>query len=185
MTEEKRLLEGIKKRRRGSLEKAIDMYTPYVSVIVYNIIGAAMTREDVEETVSDAFISLWKTAHTLDTRKGTLRAYLGAIARNCALKKLRKAESYSELDENIVSGDGEPSEEFEEKEEREKLLRLINSLGEPDSEIFLRYYWYGETAAQIAAATGVNKSTVTTKLQRGRNKLKEILGKEERQQWTD
>ena len=185
MTEEERLLNGIRKRRRGSLEKAIDIYTPYVSVIVYNVIGAAMTHEDIEETVSDAFISLWKTAHTLDTKKGTLRAYLGAIARNCARKKLRKSESYGELDENIVSDSGEPSAELEEKEEREMLLRLINSLGEPDSEIFLRHYWYGETTSQIAAATGVNKSTVTTKLQRGRNRLKEILEKEERQQWTD
>ena len=184
MTEEERLLHGIRKQRRGSLEKAIDIYTPYVSVIVYNVIGAVMTREDVEDTVADAFIALWKTAHTLDTKKGTLRAYLGVIARNCARKKLRKTEHCDELDENIVSGIGEPSEEFEEKEEREKLLRLINSLGEPDSEIFLRHYWYGETTSQISAATGVNKSTVTTKLQRGRNKLKKILEKEERQ-WTD
>ena len=179
MTEDK-LLNGLKRGRRGYLEKAIEVYTPYVSVIVYNVIGAAMTKEDIEEVISDTFVLLWKSASALDSDKGTLRTYLGAIARNCAKKKLRELYICGGLDENIPSAD-DPTYKTEADEEREALLELIHSLGEPDSEIFLRHYWYGERVSQIAAAIGINKSTITTKLQRGRKRLKEILEKEARQ----
>lgn len=175
MTDDEKLLTNIKKRRHGSLEKLIDIYTPYVSVIAYNASGGVMTKEDVEEVVSDTFVSLWRNAHTLDNNKGSLRAYLGAVARNCARKKLRRAASHEELDENIASASFDPSDRIEEKEERKLLMELINSLGEPDSEIFLRHYWYGERVSQISSATGICKSTITTKLHRGRKKLKEIL----------
>ena len=58
------------------------------------------------------------------------------------------------------------------------LLELIRHLGEPDSEIFLRHYWYNEKVSRISAVTGICRSTITTKLHRGRKKLKEILEKE-------
>ncbi len=179
MTEEG-LLNSLKKHRPGSLERAIEIYTPYVSVIVYNIIGAAMTKEDVEEAVSDVFIALWRSAHRLDGKKGTLRSYLGAAARSCAVKKLRELRPHDCLDDNTADMCRGTAREIEEREEYETLISLIKTLGEPDSEIFLRHYWYGESTAQIAAVTGVNRSTITTKLQRGRSKLKAIIEKEVR-----
>ncbi len=175
MTDEEKLLVNIKKRNRGSLEKLIDIYTPYVSVIVYNILGHAMTREDVEEAVSDTFISIWKNAETLDSSKGSIRAYIGAVARNCAAKKLRKAIIHDELNENIIAEQSSVTDKIEEAEEHKMLLDLIHGLGEPDSEIFLRHYWYNESVSKISEVTGICKSTITTKLFRGRRKLKEIL----------
>lgn len=178
MTDEEKLIENLKKQKRGSLEKAIDIYTPYVSVIVYNIIGGIMTKEDVEETVSDVFVSLWRNTQALDKEKGSIRAYLGTIARNAARKKLRSSAHHSDLDENITALYGNPDKEAENKEETAMLLELINDLGEPDAEIFLRHYWYGEKTSKISAVTGICKSTITTKLHRGRKKLREILSEE-------
>lgn len=51
----------------------------------------------------------------------------------------------------------------------------VMSLGEPDSEIFIRFYKYGERIRDISRATGINMSTVKTKLSRGKDKLKRIL----------
>lgn len=181
MTDDIRLIEGLKKQKRGSLETVIDIYTPYVSVIVYNIIGGVMTKEDAEEVVSDVFVQLWRNAKTLDPKKGNVRAYIGTIAKNAAKKKLRSVSAETPLDESLSSDSLSPEEMAEEKEELAKLLELIERLGEPDSEIFLRHYWYGERVSKISAATGICKSTITTKLHRGRKKLKEILTKEVRQ----
>ncbi|MDO5396950.1 MAG: sigma-70 family RNA polymerase sigma factor [bacterium] len=175
LTEEEKFLISLKRRRRGSLERAIDLYTPYVTVVVYNVIGAVMSKEDVEEVVSDVFISLWKNAGNLDIQKGCIRTYLGAAARNCAKNKLRQVRAYEELDENIVSDGAEPYESIEAKEQRRLLLELINELGEPDSEIFLRYYYYDERISRISAAMGIGSSTIKTKLSRGRKKIKEML----------
>ncbi len=175
MTDEEKLLMNLKKRKRGSLEKVINMYTAYVSVIIYNIIGDVMTKEDVEEAVSDVFVTLWRRADALDYNKGCIRAYLSTVARNCAKKKLRDRNMHSELNENITALHGEPIEKIEADEEKSMLLKLIRELGEPDNEIFLRHYWYNEKISKIAEITGIRQSTIKTKLRRGRMKLKEIL----------
>jgi len=175
LTDDEKLLANIKKRSRKDLEKLIDIYTPYVSVIVYNTLGHAMTREDAEEAVSDTFVSIWKNAEAIDNSKGGIRAYIGAVARNCAAKKLRKAIIHEELNENIIADNSSVTDRIEEAEEHKMLLELIHGLGEPDSEIFLRHYWYNQSASKISEATGICKSTITTKLCRGRMKLKEIL----------
>ena len=166
---------GLKKRRHGSLEKAIELYTPYVTVVVYNIIGAALTKEDVEEVVSDVFLSLWKSAETLDAEKGSIRTYLAAIARNHAKNKLRTLHTHEEISENIISLYKTPQEDVEERENRALMLELIKDLGEPDCEIFLRYYYYEEKISKIADITGLRASTVKTRLSRGRKRIKEIL----------
>ena len=179
MTEEEKLLAGLKKRKHGSLEKTIDLYTPYVTVIVYNVVGAAMSKEDIEEVVSDTFLSLWKSAATLNSEKGCIRSYLAAIARNRAKNKLRTIHTHEEINENIVSAYKTPQEDIEEREKRALILELIKSLGEPDCEIFLRYYYYEEKISKIADITGLHVSTVKTKLSRGRKKIKEFLIKKE------
>ncbi len=175
MTEEERLIAGLKKRRHGSLERAIELYTPYVTVVAYNVIGAVMTKEDIEEVVSDVFVSLWRGASMIDAGKGSLRAYLAAAARNGAKNKLRSLRPSEEIDERTVSSYPEPYESLEKKEERALIIELINALGEPDSEIFFRYYYYGEKIKKIAAATGLCAATVKTKLSRGRKKIREML----------
>lgn len=177
LAQEERLLLMLKQRKRGALERAIDTYTPYVSVVIYNTAGASLAKEDIEEVVSDVFIALWKNAETLDFSKGSLRAYLASAARNTAKNKLRTVKASEELNENIVSLSQEPSENAEEQERRKLLLSLIKELGEPDSEIFLRYYWYEEKISYISAVTGVKAATVKTKLSRGREKLKKMLCK--------
>lgn len=177
MTDEKRLLTGLKKGRRGSLEKVIDIYTSYVSVIVYNVIGKAMSKEDIEEAVADVFVSLWKNAGNLDDERGSIRAYLAKAAKSRAVNKLREATNCGELNENIISAGETPEEDFEKKEEREMFIELIKNLGEPDSEIFMRFYYYDEKISQIASVTGIQSGTVKSKLARGRKKLKDMLMK--------
>lgn len=56
---------------------------------------------------------------------------------------------------------------------------MIMKLGEPDSEIFFRYYYYNEKIRDIASVTGIPISTVKTKLSRGKNKLKQIISSKE------
>jgi len=179
LTDEQKLLHNLKKRKRNSLEKAIKIYNPYVRVIVYRIIGGVMTNEDIEEVVADAFISLWKRADTLDTEKDSIRAYLGTIARNCAKNKLRGLRPIDELDEKISSPYKDPQESFELKEEKDIMMNLIMELGEPDSEIFIRYYYYEQKIKNIARYTGIPISTVKTKLSRGRSALKQNYEKRE------
>ncbi|MCI8283657.1 MAG: sigma-70 family RNA polymerase sigma factor [Firmicutes bacterium] len=175
MIDERKLLCNLKMRKRNSLEEAIKRYTPYVSVIIYNTIGRTASKEDMEEVISDTFLSFWQHIDDINEEKGGIRSYLGAIARNAAKNKLRGFIPSEELNENIASRSAEPQDYLEQNEEKQFLLDMITALGEPDSEIFLRYYYYDEKIKTISSAMGIPTSTVKTKLSRGKTKLKKLI----------
>ena len=114
---------------------------------------------------------LWKNAACIDLTKGTLRGYCAASARNFALKKLERQKRYAKVTSDFEGA----ADLFEVKSEKDHLWDAVMSLGEPDNEIFVRFYKYDEKLSEIANATGLNLSTVKSKLSRGKVKLKKIL----------
>ena len=176
MADEARLLKQLKNKKDKAIESAIDLYTPYVSTVLYNIAGASLMREDIEEIISDVFISLWQNADKIDLQKGTIRSYIAATARNYVLKRFMQRKEYTSIDDIELPDEKSITEDTV---MYDFLWKAVMELGEPDNEIFVRYYRYGEKLRDIAVATGVNLSTVKTKLSRGRQRLKKILSETE------
>lgn len=172
MVDETKLLLQLQSREYRSIDRAIDLYTPYLSTVLYNMVGNSLPKEDLEEIISDVFIALWIHAKDIDLNKGTLRAYLAAIARNTAYNKLRKKQNFTCLDDLVLP---DQTDFTQVHSERSSLWDAVMSLGEPDNEIFIRYYKYNEKLIDIAKVTGLNLSTIKTKLSRGKRKLKKIL----------
>ncbi len=172
MADEAKLLMRLKNKKRNSINEAIDVYTPYLSTVLYNMVGNRLPKEDIEEILSDTFVALWKNAEYIDASKGTLRSYIAAAARNFALKKLNKKTDYSSLDDADVLNE---TSYIEDSSAKSSLWDAVMSLGEPESEIIVRYYKFGEKLKDISKATGINISTIKTKLSRGKRKLKKIL----------
>ena len=172
MVDEAQLLLQLQTRDSHSIDWAIDSYTPYLSTVLYNMVGTSLPKEDIEEIISDVFIALWTHAKDIDLSKGTLRSYLAAIARNTAYNKLRKKQEFTCLDDLVLP---DQTDFTQLHSERSSLWDAVMSLGEPDNEIFVRYYKYNEKLIDIAKATGLNLSTIKTKLSRGKCKLKRML----------
>lgn len=175
MADEKKLLLRLKNKDVKAVDEAIEIYTPYLSTVLYNMVGNRLSKEDVEEIVSDVFVVLWQNADYIDLEKGTVKSYLAATARNFALKRLNKRKDCVCLNEVDLADDG-----FAEKASNDEFLwNAVMSLGEPDNELFVRYYKFDEKLKSIAKETGLNISTVKTKLSRGKRKLKKILSNAE------
>lgn len=174
MVDESKLLRQLQKRHKNSINQAIEAYTPYLSTVLYNMIGNGLPKEDIEEIVSDVFVMLWKNADYIDLSKGTLRSYIAATARNFALKRLNKRKDYTNLDDVEI-----PVEDDFIVDNEQICVGCVMRLGEPDNEIFVRFYRYDEKLKDISKATGLNISTIKTKLSRGKRKLKKILNAEE------
>jgi RNA polymerase sigma-70 factor (ECF subfamily) len=172
---EEMILRKLRRREPSGLEELMDQYIPYVSTVVWNILRNAMAKEDAEEVVSDVFLAAWNRA--ADIRPGYAKAWLGAVARNMAKNKLRQIGQDLPLEEDILEIPDEftPVTLTEQAEERKAVRRAVEDLGEPDREIFLRYYYYAQTVAEIGLCMNLNVSTVKTKLRRGRQRLKELL----------
>ena len=72
---------------------------------------------------------------------------------------------------------GDTAQRLAEEHERTRIVRkAIYDLGWPDREIFLRFYYYAQKISEIADEMHMNTETVKTRLRRGRNKLKAMLG---------
>ncbi len=175
MIDEKKLLEGLKQKENGAIEKAVEIYTPYLSVVIFNMAGTSLLKEDMEEVVADVFVTLWKNAESIDLEKGTIRSYIAACARNGTLRKLNTRFTY----ENIENVEKAGANTLDDDVMSLFLWQAVMELGEPDSEIFVRFYKYGEKISYIARIMGLKQSTVKTRLSRGRVRLKKILSFEE------
>lgn len=169
------ILRKLRRRDPAGLEELMNRYIPYVSAVVWNILRGCCPKEDAEEVVSDVFLAVWNRGE--DIRPGCTKAWLGAVARNMAKNKLRTIGHDLPLEEDVLEIPDEftPVTMTEQAEERKTVRRAVDSLGEPDREIFLRHYYYAQTVSEIGQCMGLNESTIKTKLRRGRLRLKELL----------
>ena len=172
--DEKQALKALRRRDEAALAWFIDRYAPYVSTILYNILGGQSL--DVEEAASDVFLVLWNNADRI--RTGKVKAYLSATARNMGVDRLRRAGRELPLVEDVLAASDTDLERDLEHREQARLVRgAMLNMEHPDREIFLRHYYYCQPVSQIAEEMDMNLSTVKTRLRRGREKLKNELRK--------
>lgn len=173
-----RILKKIKAGDPTGLEALMDVYVPYVSVVVWNILRDVMSPEDCEEVVSDVFLAAWNQAN--DLKDDHVKGWLGSVARNKAKNKLRQIGKTISLEDNVLDIPSleDPAENIERTEEATLVRRAVVSLPKQEREIFLRHYYYAQSVKEISVSMALNESTVKTKLRRGRLKLKEKIEKE-------
>lgn len=87
---DKKLAQKLKQGDRLALNRAMDAYTNYLSTVAWNAMGPSARLEDVEEVVSDTFLTLWSRRDSLQPEQG-LKPWLAAVARNRAVDRLRAA----------------------------------------------------------------------------------------------
>ena len=172
--------QGIAERLKGKDEKALeelmDAYETEVFRIVQKIVKNILPKEDIQEIVNDAFFQVWKHADTLDEKKGSVRTYLAATARNLAKNRLRNHQGGVFLVQDYDVAEVADVFDTIEQEERKRIVReALEQLSGEEKEIFIRYYYLYETTVEIAARLGLNGNTVKSKLKRGRKKLQAFL----------
>ena len=173
MTEAK-ALNQLQQGSADALKWFISKYTPYVSTIVYNIIGSSMSTADVEEVTSDVFYTFWNNADKV--KLSSVRGYLGSIARSKAKNKFREAGYEFSLDDDLyISEDISIEEKCLEDELHTIVKQEVLSMKEPEREILLRYYYYCQSIPNISQEMGMTVPNVKVKLHRARNALKSTL----------
>ena len=169
---ERTLLRLLRDGDTAALGEIIGQYTPYLCAVAANILGHALPQEDIEEVVSDSFVSLW--THRQDVAPGKLKPWLAAVCRNRAKDALRARRLAEPLDDDLleVAAEGDMEQSVLRAELTELAREAVDSLGEPDGEIFRRHYFLYQKTGEIADALGMNAATVRTKLARGRARLR-------------
>ena len=174
-TADQKLMTALAEDDGTALARIIDRYANYVATVIANQLGAFAAREDTEELTANVFVALWQHRRGLKTPH--LLGWLAATARNEARRHLREKRLLTVPEEDIVLVSDDMAQRLAEDHERTALVReAVLALDWPDREIILRYYYYGQKAAEIADEMDMNVETVKSRLRRGREKLKKRLG---------
>ena len=174
--EEHFLLARLQHKDENALAQLIDQYAGYVLATVRAAGAGALAEADLEEAAADTFVKLWGAAAGVRPEKGNLKAYLGAIARNEARNRVRRARPVLPLEEDFLSpADWQAQQALEEQEQAVLVHQALEMLEPATNEVFLRYYYQRQKTAQIAEEMQMNASTVRSRLARGRAALRKAL----------
>jgi len=183
MTEQE-LLEKLRDNPSAGLEAILTRYAGLVYTIVRGKLAQVCAEEDIEECAADVFAVLCRQADAVDLEKGTLKAYLATVARRTAIDRFRKTavrvRPVSLDDDGLfpkdVGGTEDPAAAAISTETRRAVLDAVKSLGEPDTGIIIRKYFYGETAGQIAREVNLSPGAVRKRIGRSLARLRKCLG---------
>ncbi len=171
---EEQAVAALRRREPEALRFFLRRYGAYVGAVVANIVRPQLTAQDAEEIVADVFWALWDAPERL--REGKVRGLLGIIARNKAYSALRRRKLPTAPEEDLLQVESPSAETlWDEQERRRRVQRAVEALPEPEREIFLRHYFYGQKTARIAEEMALGADSVRQRLHRGRARLKQML----------
>jgi len=150
--------------------------------IAVNILS---NQQDAEECVNDAYLGAWNTIPP--QKPNPLQAYICKIVRNIAITRyhantaMKRNSHYDvaldELENCLFSVDT-PESMLQAKELSGLLDRFLSGLDTRSRVMFVRRYWYADSVADIAAEFHMRPNTVSVKLGRIRDNLRNFLRKE-------
>lgn len=175
------MIEERQEKRSTMSEEAFSawfdaLYTRYATDVIrvsYFYLG---DRGKAEDVCHDAFVSLFVNRPELEP--GSEKSWLLKVALNRCRdiwrsSWMRRVISGSPVFETVPAPDT-----LGQQMEKAEILAAINSLPPDFREIFILYYYQGYGIGDIAQITGVPEGTVSSRLSRGRQKLKSILDEE-------
>ncbi len=182
MFQDEELLKLLDKKPEKGLEMLMNSYNGLVYTIAYNNLYNFVSKEDIEECVSDIIYEIYKNRRNIDLTKGSIKSFISVISKRRSIDLLRKVNKKK----NDISIEGMEYEDIrsenltiEDKivnnETKNYLINSIKSLGEPDSEIMIRKYYFGESTKEISKILKIKQNTIDKKVSRVLSKLKNFL----------
>ena len=178
---DEKLLKLLRSDPNSGMDQLIRRYSGLVFAIVRNKLSDVCDSAEIEDCVTDVFLNF--QSGLPDYRaEASVKNYLAVIARNTAGMYLRnrpRAESIDADDFYVeIPDENDFTEELAERQLLEAVQNEIRQLGEPDSIIILRKYYFGQSSKQIAADLKMTVSNVDTRAHRAIARLRSKFGGE-------
>ncbi len=154
------------------MEKIVKEYTSFLNSIINNKVNSALSFEDKEEILTDAFFILWKNQEKLTT---TIKAYLVGVVNNLIKEKFKKNKITYDFDEFQNSIDKLNNDSFEDLSKIEKIEEIIGELNEKDRKIIRLFYYEDKSVKEISKKVGLSESNIKIRLFRIRKTIKKKL----------
>lgn len=181
MTDEQ-IVELYWQRDEFAIEETQKRYGQYLRTVAGRILADDGAGEEV---VNDTYAKAWNCIPP--QRPLSLKGFLSRITRQLSINRLKERTRQKrgggqyelvleELGECVLTSSGEDLAELTAL--RDSLNEFLRQLSDEKRRIFIRRYWYMDSASEIARRFGISESKVKSVLMRTREKLREFLGKE-------
>ncbi len=157
------------------------LYENYYRLLVSYALTLVADRAEAEDIVQEMFAALWQLKPQFKT-EGQVRSYLyNSVSHRITSQARHKAvhQRFAEARRADTSArvDDPEAMPFEE-EVYARLFQLIDAMPERQRQVFL-LLMEGKRNAEIAEALHISADTVKTQKQRGLNKLRQSMSKEQ------
>ena len=175
MNEKKKIREYYKNNELD-LEVIIDEYSGYIYKIIENMAIQYLSKEDIEEIISDTFVVLWKNRDKLDKTKD-LSPYIAGITKNLVREKSKVIKIHEDISdyENIVQDFFKIDMFCEQREKIAIIDKTVKNMKKIDIEIFELYYYSAMNYNEISNVLNISEFTIKSKLFRIRKKIRKEL----------
>lgn len=123
-----------------NIELVMQDFVNYIYTIIKN--SSNLASEDIEEIISDVFLTVWNNREKLDTEK-EFSPYIAGITKNLIKKKYRNSKTYENIEdyeEKLIGIEGIDLYS-EEDEQNEVIIKELEKLKEEDKKIFMMFYY--------------------------------------------
>lgn len=180
--EDNKIVELFYARSEQAIMELEKKYGAVCGKVARNILNNFL---DAEECVNDAYLGAWNTIPPQNPNP--LLTYICRIVRNLSIKKYHANSAFKrnsfydvaldELEECIASAETVESN-FSSKELTQLLDSFLDTLEQETRAIFVCRYWSADSIPEIAKRFHLKDNTVSVRLSRTRDKLREYLKKE-------
>lgn len=166
-------------RSEKAIQELDHKYGNVCYTLSYHIVH---NRQDAEECVNDAYLGVWNTVPPASP--SPLLSYLIKIVRNLSLKLYWKTKaakrnsSYAVALQEIETclSNGLSAEDAIETRELARIIEcFLDTLSLENRVIFMRRYWFSDSYREISERVGLPEKTISVRLTRIRQKLKQYL----------
>jgi len=171
------LLAGFAASDPDAAAGLVRRYQRRVYGLAVTTLGDPSAAEDVAQ---ETFVRAWRHASSYDVRRGTVSAWLLAIARNLAIDRARLNGARPVDPDFLVSelasqGGGDEVDVATRIAEREQLREMLLTLPESQRRALVLATYFGRTAKEISELDGTPVGTVKTRIRDGVSKLRSRL----------
>ena len=168
-------INGIMKRDENTFQELFQAYAKLLWTVAGGVLSScAGAEQDIEECVSDVFISLWNHPEKYNPLRGSLKSYLCRITKNKAIDIWRRKSK-----EKVISlydyMEIPTEDDYFDIPDYGELYEAVRELPEPTREILIRRYFHDEKPEKIAKRLNLPKKEVENRLYRGKKELFESL----------
>lgn len=176
MVTSENLIVELRNRNTEALDYLLEKYSNLIYSVAFRVLK---NNELSEECLNTTLFKVWEKIDSYNDSEENFERWIFSVAKFSAIDILRKEVRHSNSCE-IQGRDFDSSENiektFEIREELVEVIKVIETFGEPDNDIFIKRFMMNFKVKDIAQSLNMSEKAVSLRILRGRKKIQKLLG---------